>query len=104
MVNYFYGFTTTSDLCRRKWRYGTVQTTKLIAALPMPALVDQAAGSLEKVSSAGSSVGIYAFIFRCGQRIELISLFVDAPVTQSFGEGLARLAESRLNATQGSAA
>jgi hypothetical protein len=84
--------------------YGTVQTTKLIAALPMPAFVDQGAGSLEQVSSAGSSLGIYAFIFRSGQRIELISLFVTAPVTQTFGEGLARLAESRLNASQGSAA
>jgi hypothetical protein len=84
--------------------YGTVQMTKLIAALPMPTLVNQAAGSLEEVSSAGSSVGIYAFIFRSGQRIEVMSLFVSMPVAQTFGEGLASLAESRLKFSEGSAA
>jgi hypothetical protein len=83
--------------------YGAVQTTKLIAALSMPTLVDQAAGSLEEVSSAGSSVGIYAFIFRSGQRIEVMSLFVSRPVAQTFGEGLAELAESRLKFSEGSA-
>jgi hypothetical protein len=83
---------------------GTVQSTKLVAALHMPTLVDQAAGSLEEVNSANSSVGIYAFIFRSGQRIEVMSLFVSTPLKQTFGEDLAAMAESRLKFSEGSAA
>jgi hypothetical protein len=83
---------------------GSRESTKLVAALPMPTLVEQAAGSLEEVSSTNSSVGIYEFIFRSGQRIEVIGLFVSTPLTQTFGEALAALAESRLKFSEGSAA
>jgi hypothetical protein len=83
---------------------GQVETTKLLSVLTIPGHATQAAGSLEEVDAGESSVGVYTFAFRIGQRLEMLALFVSQPVSQTFGDGLVSLAESRLRVSEGSAA
>jgi hypothetical protein len=83
---------------------GQVETTKLLSVLAIPSDVNQAAGSLEEVETGESSVGVYTFAFRMGRRLEMLALFVPQPLSQTFGDGLVSLAESRLRASEGAVA
>lgn len=83
--------------------YGQVQTTKLLSVVPIPTAVDQAIGVLEEVDSGESSVGVYTFALRMGRRLEVLAVFVQQPLSETFGRGLVSLAESRLRFSEGSA-
>jgi hypothetical protein len=74
---------------------GSTQISELLDLIPMPSLVDQAAGAFITVNS-GQTVDTYAMVLRSGGRLELDVLISPGSLAEAFVVGFAQAAESKL--------
>jgi hypothetical protein len=80
---------------------GSTQTQTLVAAIPLPDLVDQATGALLRITNMGQTLAAYALVFRSGGRLDFNVLFSAKPLSSAFGNGFAQRAETALNTLVG---
>jgi hypothetical protein len=78
---------------------GSKESSRLVGTVPLPKMTDQEVGSIEQITNDETSFVAYALLFRTAGRLEAIVIFPNAALSTTFGEGLSRMAESRLDAS-----